>query len=77
MIISINEGATLNDGNDIVCVINEKHPTYDKNKKLIEAAPELLSTLREVYELTEGAFDDPVIPDVLYNKMDELIKKLQ
>lgn len=47
-----------------------------KNAKLIESAPELHSIVKEIYKITEGPFDDPVIQEDLYDRMDKIIKQL-
>ena len=45
--------------------------------KINEINKELLSALKEVFDLTEGAWDDPVISEQLYNKMQTAIKQAE
>jgi len=60
----------------LVCTVNKDHEDYEKNIKLIESAPELYSIVNEIYKITEGPFDDPVIQEDLYDRMDKIIKRL-
>jgi hypothetical protein len=43
--------------------------------ELIDAAPEMLSTLKKVYEITSGPYDDIVIEEDLYSTIKELVEK--
>ncbi len=42
--------------------------------KVLQAEPNTKEILREVYDLTEGPFDDPVISRELYEKMEKIFK---
>lgn len=76
MVFSNFSSMDLGTGRQLICTLNRNNVDYEKNAKLIEAAPELHSTLKEIYDITAGAWDDPVIKEDLYNKMDALIKRL-
>lgn len=76
MIFSNFHGFDSGRNRRLVCTVNKDHEDYEKNAKLIESAPELYSTLKEIYNITAGPFDDPVIQEELYNKIEKLIKQL-
>jgi phage terminase large subunit len=48
----------------------------DANARLIESAPELYSIVKEFYSVTKGAFNDPVIQEDLFNKIENLIQRI-
>jgi hypothetical protein len=48
----------------------------DANARLIESAPELFLIVKEFYSITEGPFDNPLIKEDLFNKMENLIQRI-
>lgn len=48
----------------------------DKSGRIRDAADELFSMLKEIYDLTDGPYSDPVIGEDLYNRMEKIIQRL-
>ena len=53
MIFSNFSAMDLGTGRQLICTLNRNNIDYEKNAKLIEAAPDLYNTLNELIERTE------------------------